>query len=149
MKGLGATHVIDRHASQEEIERQIKEITGGERLEYIYDCVSWDFTFSISLLSETKSSKLLVLHPAEEAEEQVKKTRPHASVVFILGNSDFIQPTTKQFWEALPVWIQEGKLGVGKFHVIEGMDLKSIEEGLDSYRDGSAAVPVVVHPNSL
>lgn len=149
LKELGATHVIDRHASQEQIEKQITEITGGERLEYVYDCVSWDFTFSISLLSETKPSKLLVLHPAEEAETQAKVVRPNAGVMFILGNSDFIQPATKQFWEALPVWIKEKKLAVGRFKVIEGMDLKAIEEGLDSYRDGNAVVPVVVHPNVL
>jgi len=148
LKKLGATHVIDRHASPAEIASQIKEITGEDGVENIYDCVSWDYTMSISLLPATKPSTLLTLHPAEEGQKQAKEMKPNARVQFILGTSDFIQPATKQFWEALPVWVNEGSLAVGKYRVIEGLDLKSIEKGLDSYRDGSAVTPVIVHPNS-
>lgn len=148
LKKLGATHVIDRHASAEEIRSQVKEVTGQDGEENIYDCVSWDYTLPISLLSTTKPSVLLTLHPAEEAEKQAKEKRPKARVQFILGTAEFIQPATKKFWEALPVWVKEGALAVGKYRVVEGLDLGRIEGGLDSYRDGRAVTPVVVHPNS-
>jgi NADPH2:quinone reductase len=42
LKKLGATHVIDRHTSDEEIQQVVKEITGEEGVENIYDYVSWD-----------------------------------------------------------------------------------------------------------
>lgn len=148
LKKLGATHVIDRHASVEEIQRAVKDISGEEGVQNIYDCVSWDYTLPISLLSTSKPSVLLTLHPVEEAEKLANDLRPKARVQFILGTADFIQPATAQFWEALPVWVKEGALAVGKYRVVEGLDLKSIEEGLDSYRDGSAVTPIVVHPNS-
>jgi len=144
LEKLGATHVIDRHLPAEDIQRQVKEISGQSGVENIYDCVSWDYTLPISLLSTTKSSVLLTLHPAEEAEKQAKRLRPKARVQFILGTADFIQPATREFWEALPVWVKEGKLAVGKYRVVEGLDLGRIEEGLDSYRDGSAVTPVIV-----
>jgi len=148
LKKLGATHVIDRHSSAEEIAARLKQITGEEGVTHIYDCVSWDYTFSVSLLSKTKPSTLLTLHPAEDAQKLVEEKGVNARVTFILGTSDFMQPLAKQFWKSLPGWVEGGKLLVGKYKVIEGLELKSIQEGLDLYRDGSAVTPVVVHPNS-
>ena len=147
LKQLGATHVVDRHNSPNAIQAQVKEVTGGEGVRYIYDCVSWDYDLPISLLPEKEKSVLLTLHPAEKAEELAKEMRPEARVQFILGNAAFMQPHTKEFWESLPVWVQDGDLNVGKVGVVEGLELKAIEEALASYRDGSAVVPVVVHPN--
>ena len=147
LKELGATHVVDRHATPEVIRSNIKEITGGEGVRYIYDCVSWDYDLPISLLPEKEKGVFLTLHPAEQAEELAKKLRPQARVQFILGNAAFMQPHTKAFWEALPVWVQNGDLNVRKVKVVEGLKLEAIEEALASYRDGSAVVPVVVHPN--
>jgi NADPH:quinone reductase len=149
LKTLGATNIIDRYASPEDIRAEVKEITGQEGVEYIYDCASWDYDFAISLLSKTKKSVLLTLHPAEKAIERAKEMRPSARVQFILGSADFIQPHTKAFWEALPIWVKEGALKVGKVRVVEGLNLEGIEEGLASYRDGNAVLPVVVHPNSI
>ncbi|KAE9367212.1 GroES-like protein [Stipitochalara longipes BDJ] len=148
LKHLGASHIVDRHTSPEAIQAEIKKITGGQGVKYIYDCVSWDHELAISLLPEAAKGILLTLHPAEKAEELAKELKPEARVQFIVGNADFIQPHTKAFWEALPIWVKEGSLKVGDVRVVEGLDLKEIEEGLASYRDGSAVVPVVVHPNS-
>jgi NADPH:quinone reductase-like Zn-dependent oxidoreductase len=148
LKKLGATHVISRYLSASEIEAEVKGITGKEGLEYIYDCVSWDYEMAIGLLREKGKSVLLTLHPAEGAIEKAKEKRPEARVQFVLGNSDFIQPNTGKFWEALPVWVKNEELKVGKYRVVKGLDLEGIEEGLKSYRNGGAVEPVVVHPNS-
>jgi hypothetical protein len=45
--------------------------------------------------------------------------------------------------------VKEGRLKVGTVRVVEGLNLEGIEEGLASYRDGSAVSPVDVHPNSI
>jgi NADPH:quinone reductase len=146
LKRLGATHVIDRHLSPTEITEKIKEVTGEEGVSKIYDCVSWDYTFALSLLSTTKPGIFLALHPVEEAEKIAKETVLDVRVQFVLGNSGFMQPLTATYWEHLPEWVKQGKLEVGQYKVIEGLDLMKIEEGLDSYRDGGKVVPVVVHP---
>ncbi|PMD41065.1 NAD(P)-binding protein [Hyaloscypha variabilis F] len=147
LKQLGASHIVDRHATPEAIQAEIREIVRGEGLRYIYDCVSWDHEFSISLLAEKGEGVLLTLHPAEKAQEVAKKLRPEARVQFILGTAAFIQPHAKAFWDALPTWVKEGNLNVGKVRVVEGLDLKAIEEALAGFRDGSAVVPGAVHPN--
>lgn len=147
LKGLGATHVIDRRLSPVEILAQVWALTNGDGVTKIYDCVSWEYSLPISLLSPTKPCTLLTLHPCEEAEKVVKEKGIGCRVQFILGTSDFLQPLTKPFWEALPGWVEERKLAVGKYRVIDGLDsLKEIEEGLDGYRDGKPITPVVVHP---
>ncbi|KAH9216792.1 chaperonin 10-like protein [Leptodontidium sp. 2 PMI_412] len=142
----GATHVVDRHASEFEIASQIQSIVGEDGLDKIYDCVSWDHTFPIGLLSTKTPGALLVLHPSQEAEKFVKEKGLDVRVQFIVGTSEFLQPLTKQVWECLPGWIEEGKLAVANYKTIEGFNLKVIEEGLDSYRDGKPVTPVVVHP---
>jgi NADPH2:quinone reductase len=146
LKRLGATHVIDRHLSLGEIKEKISELTREDGLTKIYDCVSWDYTFALSLLSASKPGTLLALHPVEEAEKVAKEKGLNARVQFVLGNSGFMQPLTSTFWEHLPGWVKQGKLEVGPYKVIEGMNLVKIEEGLDSYRDGGKVVPVIVHP---
>ncbi|KAE8452260.1 hypothetical protein EG329_000960 [Mollisiaceae sp. DMI_Dod_QoI] len=145
---IGATHIIDRHLSPSEITSQINKILGEDNLTKIYDCVSWDYTFPLSLLSHTNPSVLLTLHPADDAEKLVKEQgRQNIRVQFILGTSDFLQPLTEGFWKQLPGWVESGKLRVGGFRVIEGLEkTDEIENALDAYRDGSKVTPVVVHP---
>lgn len=147
LKAAGATHIIDRHQSEANIKTAIEVISPGGATR-IYDCVSWDYTFSVSLLSSTAPSTLLALHPAEGAIEEIKKRglEGTAKAQFVLGNSQYMQPLTASFWKALPDWIEEGALGVSKYSIIEGLDLNGVEKGLDAYRDGSPVVPVVVRP---
>jgi NADPH2:quinone reductase len=148
LQELGATHVVDRHLDPASITSEIRKIVGQDGVTHIYDCVSWDYSFPISLLSPSKHSTLLTLHPCDDAERIVKQKGLDCRVQFILGNSAFLQPLTKQFWESLPGWIERGSLAVAKYRVVEGLDLKLVEEGLDSYRDGNPVTPVVVHPNA-
>ena len=146
LKKFGATHVIDRHLEPSAIATEIRKLAGQDGITHIYDCVSWDYAFPISLLSTSKHNILLTLHPAEDAEKIVKEKRLDCRVQFILGNSEFLEPLTAEFWKYLPGWVEDGKLAVSKYRVVEGLDLKLVEEGLDSYRDGSPVTPFIVHP---
>jgi hypothetical protein len=62
----------------------------------------------------------------------------------VVGNSSFLAPLTEGFWKALPCWIEAGKLTVPEYRVVKGLDLLAVEEGLDSYKDGSPVTPFVV-----
>jgi NADPH:quinone reductase len=151
LKELGATHVVDRHLDASTIRDRILGIAGEghDGAQYVYDCVSWDgqFALPISLLSKTKSSVLLTLHPPERAVELAQQQNLPARVSFVLGTAEFLQPLTADFWRALPQWIEEGQLWIPKYGLVDGLDLKGIEEGLDSYRDGSSVPTVIVRPN--
>lgn len=147
LKSLGATHIIDRHLPPSAIAKTVHEITGPSGLTHIYDCVSWTYPLALSLLSTTKPSTLLTLHPKEPAEKQLKEEGREGLVTvrFVVGNNRFFEPLTEGFWSTLPELIVAGKLRVGEFRVVEWLDdLKAIEEGLDGYRNGERVVPVVV-----
>jgi NADPH:quinone reductase len=146
LKALGATHVIDRHLEPAVIFDALYAITGKEGVTHIYDCVSWEYSLALETVSKTRPSMLLTLHPKEAAEEMVREKGldKYIKVGFVIGNTLFFAPLTKAFWMALPEWIQAGKLAVPDFRVVEGLDLKAVEEGLDTYRDGKPVVPFVV-----
>lgn len=146
LRDMGATHVLDRHSSAFTLTTQIQDIVGAEGLTMIYDCVSWDYTFALSLLSKDKHGTLLALHPIEGAEEMVREKGWDFRVQFVLGTSAFLQPLTGRMWDALPGWIESGVVRAPEGRIVEGLDLVRIEEALDGYRDGGRVVPVVVHP---
>jgi NADPH:quinone reductase len=146
LKALGATHVVDRHQGLEEVVRAVHAITGVEGVTHVYDCVSWEYSLAVALVSRTKPSVVLTLHPAEGAVELVKEKELEGTVRvgFVVGHSSFLEPLTEAFWKALPGWIEAGKLAVPEYRVVEGLDLRAVEEGLDSYKDGSPVTPFVV-----
>jgi len=149
LRAMGATHIVDRHASPESIAAQIREIS-PEGVEHVFDCVSWEneLSLALSIVPTTQPSVVLTLHPPNEGIKLAKeKGLNDCSVRFILGTNDCLQPLTQQLWVNLPKWVEQGKIRVPKYRVIEGLDLKLVEEGLDSYRDGRPVTQFIVHPH--
>lgn len=145
LRSLGATHVVDRHDTQESIAKKVHEIVPREDITHIYDCVSWDSSLSLLIVSKTKQSIILTLHPSDigiAQEQGLEKCR----VRHLFGQNEFLRPMLKPFWKSLPRWIEEGRLVTRKHRVIEGLDLEKIESALDDYRDGSPVLQVIVHP---
>ncbi|KAF6825321.1 enoyl reductase-like protein [Colletotrichum plurivorum] len=147
LRQLGATHVIDRHLEEEAIAAEVRKITHDEKGPLsVYDCFSWDYSLTVSLVPRTYPSVIACLHPAESCIELVKLNDLPARVQFIRGTVEFLQPLSADLWRILPTWIVSGQLAVSQFRVVDGLDLKAIE-GLDSYRDGSSVVPLIIRPN--
>ncbi|KAH9207474.1 chaperonin 10-like protein [Leptodontidium sp. 2 PMI_412] len=146
---LGATHVIDRHLSNEVIVAEVRKVLddGNEGALSVYDCVSWDFTLTVSIVSLTKPSVVACLHPVEKCAEQAKDKGVPARVEFIRGTLEFLGSLSTKLWRILPKWIEEGHLWIPNYRVVDGLDIVAIEEGLDSYRDGSSVVPLIIRPN--
>ena len=149
LRKLGATHVIDRHLSNKAIAAEVRRILNDDNngALSVYDCVSWDFSLAVSTVSPTKPSVISCLHPAEKCIEQAKEKGIPARIQFIRGTLEFLDPLSTGFWRVLPKWIEQGQLWIPKYRTVDGLDLVAIEEGLDSYRDGSSVVPLVVRPN--
>ncbi|KAH8690175.1 chaperonin 10-like protein [Talaromyces proteolyticus] len=146
---LGATHIIDRHDTPESIAKQIHDIVQRENITHVYDCVSWEFSLALSIVSKTDASKILTLHPAKSGVALAQEQGfDKCQVQFVAGGNEFLRPLLKPFWKYLPLWVKEGKIVIPKYRVIEGFDLELIESALDDYRDGSPVLPAVVHPQA-
>jgi NADPH2:quinone reductase len=130
----------------EEIVAGVHAVTGLEGVTHVYDCVSWTYELAVVLVSGTRASVVLTLHPVEGAAALVKERGLEGTVKvgFVGGNSAYWAPLTEGFWKALPGWIEAGELAVPEYRVVEGLDLQAVEAGLDSYKDGSPVTPFVV-----
>ena len=85
-------------------------------------------------------------YPCIAAENLIKTKGINCRVQFIFSNSESLQPLTRGSWEALPGWVENGPLRMSNYCVVDGLDLKLLEEDLDSYRDAKPATPCIVHP---
>jgi NADPH2:quinone reductase len=148
LKGLGATHVIDRHSSA--IVEEVQAITGGpESATRVYDCVSWTYELAAAIVPQTRPSFILTLHPPQNAVEELTKLGKQncvAKVVTGSQNNFEGSPVGDLFWDTLGTWVQEGKIKIQNYRTIQGLDEKRVNEALDSYRDGSPVVQAIVNP---
>ena len=134
LRRYGATHVIDRHA--EDQEEQIRAIVGDELI-YAFDAVNVDHTLGISILSNTKKGTLACIVPGKaETPEKIGKKEKGFEEKFVQGQSHNQPELGAKFWKALPGWMEEGKVKATGWDVLEGLDAGKVNEVLDTYRDG-------------
>ncbi len=150
LKDLGATHVIDRYSSN--IAPEVKAAAGGdEEVTHVYDCANWTFELAADIVAAGVSSRITVLHHSDTVLELLEKKGKNLAKFALVNGSrwNFKGEVNKNYWENLGKWVQEGKIRIPKYRVIEGLDEKRVNEALDSYRDGKPVVQVVVHPNGV
>ncbi len=132
LKALGATHVIDRQAP--DVVAQVRAIVGDECI-YVYDTVTQpDLSLPVSLLSNSKKGTLAHLVTGVPSEEVLKQKKEGYEDKRIFGLAQSNLDVGALYWEALPKWLEDGKLKVSKYRVIEGLDVEKIstvlKEGL-------------------
>lgn len=142
LRQYGATHVIDRHAENQQGET--RAIVGDELI-YAFDAVNVDHTLGISMLSNTKKGTLACIVPgkAEQAEKIGKKEKGFEEK-FVQGQSHNQPELGARFWRALPGWMAEGRVKATRWDVVKGLDAAKVNEVLDTYRDGKVP-PRQVH----
>ena len=115
---------------------------------HVFDCANWTFELATSLVSTTSASCIVTLHPIEgETKAHIETQRPNCEAKFLEGSSHALTYELPDFWSSLPVWLQQGKIAIPEYRVIEGLDAEKVNQALDSYRDGSRVVQAVVRPN--
>lgn len=151
LRNFGATHIIDREAS--DVEDQIRALV-GDKLLYAFDTVNGDYSggfshhLALSLLSTTKKGFLATLVRGE-ADPAIAATKTAGfKKNQILGASDLHQELAAKFWRELPRWIENGELKPLNFEMIDGLDVMKVNNLLDDYRDGRAVTKTHVHPNN-
>ncbi|GIJ92521.1 hypothetical protein Asppvi_001799 [Aspergillus pseudoviridinutans] len=147
LKGMGATHVIDRHASHDEILRQVRGVTGDELI-YALDTVNVGPAQDLGLaaLSNSRKGCLITLNPVNEAEPDKAQIGEKAAGYdrrLTFGFSALYPDVSMVFWENIVGWLQAENLSPLRCEVIEGADPEKINAALDGYRDGQGQKVVV------
>ncbi|KAF2848076.1 GroES-like protein [Plenodomus tracheiphilus IPT5] len=131
----GATHVVDRNGSKEEVEGRIREIVGDDLI-YATDAVNVDHTLGLSILSSTKRGTLSCLVPTMAELGDIGEKKAGYEEKFIHGQSHNDPELAKKLWTHLPRWMEEGKIRATGWDVVNGLDADAINAVLDVYRDG-------------
>ncbi|KAE8443923.1 hypothetical protein EG329_001233 [Mollisiaceae sp. DMI_Dod_QoI] len=146
LKAMGATHVIDRHS--ESIVKDVQKICGGEEeVTHVIDTVTYDYELALELVAKNRASSVAVLHSVDLTSELKKRGKSLGRGSGVSGwKNNFDEETGRLYWENLGKWVQEGKILIPKFRVIEGLDEVLVNEALDSYRGRKPVVHAIVHP---
>ena len=144
LKAMGATVVIDRHASNAD---QIKEIRGivGDDLKHCFNAVAHDTTVAVGVLSNSVKGHLNNTTFGEVAEKDLAgEKKAGYGEGLSQGMSMNNLEAAELFWKTLPSWLKDGVLKVPAWRVIEGLDADKAMEVLNKYRDGGT-VPKHTH----
>jgi NADPH:quinone reductase len=147
LRSYGATDIIDRHASNEEIKSRVQGITGDD-LVYVLDTINTEFTLAVSLLSSTRNGKVVTLLNGRVDTAKIGDKNAGYRINQTYGSSHSIGDFGRDFWKELPVWMESGKIKPLDFKVVEeGLTANGVNKVLDDYRDGKNSGKWHVHPN--
>ncbi|KAL7904483.1 GroES-like protein [Trichoderma velutinum] len=148
LKSLGATAVIERNQSEDEIEQEIRALVGDD-LVYVIDCVGRTpdgQTLGARALSNTKRGTLAALvHAGGVDESRIGPKRAGYDRKKILCITTKYPDLTRSFWDILPTWIEDGKLLPTTFQVFNGLDVVRINKLLDNYIHGKVNTKPHIH----
>ena len=150
LTSYGATHVIDRRLSNEDIKKAIMEVTGGDNVKFVYDALNSDHTLTVSILSSEEKGVAVVLLPTASLDEtRIGRKEEGYEIMKVFGSSH-VQPTFfgELFWKNMPLWIERGEIKPLRFKVVGGgLNADAVNGVLDDYRDGQNPGKWHVHPN--
>ncbi|EIW80733.1 GroES-like protein [Coniophora puteana RWD-64-598 SS2] len=142
LRGIGATHVLDRSLSAERVVEAVETITGKkEGVTYVFDAVAFPETQRAGLTLLAKGGKMVVTtSPVVQPEEGSGK-----EVIFVRGAFQF-NPIHEEFGrEFLSFWpglVERGELKPNPVEVLPG-GLNAIADGLERLKTISGKKLVV------
>jgi len=144
LRSLGATHVLDRNLTLEQLRGEIVKIT-KEPLDLIYDAVSVPETqLAAYELLAPGGTLVLVLYT------KITEERPDKKVVRAFGQANFPPENrvvaAELYGKHLTAWLKEGIIKPNRFEVLPN-GLEGIPEGLERLRNNLVSgVKLVAHP---
>ncbi|EIW77115.1 GroES-like protein [Coniophora puteana RWD-64-598 SS2] len=143
LKSLGATHVIDRHLSPDQIVAHVKAITSNP-IKVAYDAISEADTQKTGWALLAPGGHLVLTLPST-IQPEAGDTRTVKQVVgnpYLPDNNEF----GKMWWAKLPEWIAEGKIKPNKIEVVPG-GLGGTAAGLERLKANKVSgVKLIVRP---
>ncbi|KAJ9609529.1 hypothetical protein H2200_005856 [Cladophialophora chaetospira] len=149
LKSYGATDVIDRHGSPDEVAKRIRDVVGDDLI-YAYDAINPPATqiLGVNALSSTKKGKLARLLPTGQLDESKVHTKKGGfEVKNVFGSSQVKPVLSKPFWDRVPQYLKDKKLIPTAYEVVSlnDWDANKVNEVLDRYRDGKRVVKTHFH----
>lgn len=150
LKSYGATDVIDRHGTTEELVKRIRDVVGDDLI-YAYDAVNQPAgqLVGINALSTSKKGKIARLVRGGEAldESKVNKKSDAYEVKNVFGSSQVKPDIAEPFWERVPQYLKEGKLKAPKYEAVDLKDwnVTKVNDLLDAYRDDKRVTKTHFH----
>ncbi|KAK4891860.1 hypothetical protein LTR27_009559 [Elasticomyces elasticus] len=143
---VGATAVIDRHAPEDSIIKQVHAAAGGvDNVAMIIDCASWEHHLAASILTPNKPSRLVTLHRVNEA--TVHETRPLCRATLVQNSNANLGHHAKPFWDVLLHWLESGLVRPTFFRTLDGLEnVDEINRRLDEYAAGRGNSQLVIRP---
>ncbi|KAK0117870.1 hypothetical protein ONS95_012190 [Cadophora gregata] len=134
LEARGATHVIDRHATN--ALEQVRAIVGDD-LVYAVDTVNTGHNqhFGIAALSNSKRGTLITLRRPEGdfGPDRIGIKTAGYERRLVLGVSPGHPEVTIGFWKELPAWLKGGKIRPSNYTVVQGLDPVAVNKALDDY----------------
>ncbi|KZF20235.1 GroES-like protein [Xylona heveae TC161] len=136
LRAYGATHVIDRKLSDEEIFSKVREIVGDDLI-YAFDAVGAPNTvnLAVSLLSDSKKGSLAKVLPTPPDAAIAQKKSNGFDDLMVFGSSHAHPEVGALFWKALPTWIEKGLVKPLRYAVVQGLDVDKVNLILNDMRD--------------
>lgn len=150
LKSWGATEVLNRHGSDDEVVARIRKVVGDELL-YVYDAVNFPdkLHIAINALSNSKKGKVARLIPMGVPDEgKINVKEAGYEMLDVLGYPRVRQEVGKEFWAHLPQLLQDGRIKPTKSVVVEeGLNADKANAVLDAYKEGKKVVKTHFHNN--
>lgn len=147
LKSYGATDIIDRHGSAEEVLTRIRKICGDDLL-YAYDAINPPATqtLGINALSSKKKGKFARLLPTGPIDDsQVQSKEEGYELLNVFGSSHVKSEVGKPFWEHLPQLLLDRKIKPTEYEAVDGWSAAQVNDVLDRYRDGKKVIKTHFH----
>ncbi|PPQ66898.1 hypothetical protein CVT24_008513 [Panaeolus cyanescens] len=143
LKQLGATHVLDRKLSVEDLSAQVNDILGGRPLKQVYDSISLPDTQKTGLALLAPGGQLELVLPASVTTPEDKVVNTIVAVLSFPHNLEILGPLYRKL---ITGWIENGAIKPNRVEVLpnglEGIvgGLKKLEE------DAVSRAKLVAHP---
>ena len=148
LKDLGATHVLDRTLSDDELEDAVRAITGDD-LVMALDVFNRGEkqTLGARFLSTSRKGTLVsIINPGSVDETQFRAPKKGGyERKFVVCAPKYLKDMSVPFWNNIVSWIEGGHLKPANWSVIEGLDAKAVNRALDGYNQGENVVKPHLH----
>ncbi|KAL2839261.1 putative alcohol dehydrogenase [Aspergillus pseudoustus] len=147
LRSFGATHVIDRRLSYENVLSEIRKIVADD-LVYAYDAVTppEGQLLALNALSSHKKgalARLLPIGPVDETRVLGKKAGFEVRDVF--GSAHSHPELGSGFFDRLPGYLLDGSIKPLGYVVKKGLRAETVNEVFDRYDKGESVVKTHIH----
>ncbi|KAM0522571.1 hypothetical protein ACHAPE_002163 [Trichoderma viride] len=144
---LGATHIIDRTLTDDQIESEVRNIVGDDLLHVCTAVLAKDQTLGARLLSNSKKGTLITVTRGSVDDSRLRDKKAGYEV-----RPFFCRPDTEDqielatlFWKHFPDLIEKEILRPTPYEVVDGLDANKINEILDAYGQSKGPTRPNIH----